>query len=38
MGSTALDEQIFTEYLSEIRDHYTADKVSSIFEIGESDD
>ena len=28
MGETALDEQIFEEYLAEMRDHYTADKVS----------
>ena len=27
MGETALDEQIFEEYLAEMRDHYTADKV-----------
>ncbi len=27
MGETALDEQIFDEYLAEMRDHYTADKV-----------
>ncbi|TDL23184.1 DUF862-domain-containing protein [Rickenella mellea] len=26
MGETALDEQTFTEYLHEIRQHYTADK------------
>jgi thiol-disulfide isomerase/thioredoxin len=26
MGETALDEQIFEEYLVEMRDHYTADK------------
>jgi hypothetical protein len=27
MGETALDEQIFEEYLAEMREHYTADKV-----------
>ena len=27
IGETALDEQIFEEYLAEMRDHYTADKV-----------
>lgn len=27
MGETALDEEIFDEYLAEMRDHYTADKV-----------
>ncbi|KAI0279227.1 PUL domain-containing protein [Russula aff. rugulosa BPL654] len=27
MGETALDEEIFEEYLAEMRDHYTADKV-----------
>lgn len=27
MGETALDEQIFEEYLEEMREHYTADKV-----------
>jgi hypothetical protein len=27
MGETALDEQIFEEYLAEMRGHYTADKV-----------
>jgi hypothetical protein len=27
MGETALDEQIFEEYLTEMREHYTADKV-----------
>lgn len=30
MGETALDEQIFEEYLVEMREHYTADKVWSI--------
>ena len=28
MGETAMDEETFDEYLAEIRDHYTADKVS----------
>ena len=28
MGETAIDEETFDEYLAEIRDHYTADKVS----------
>ncbi|KAH9179329.1 DUF862-domain-containing protein [Lactarius sanguifluus] len=27
MGETALDEEVFEEYLAEMRDHYTADKV-----------
>ncbi len=27
MGETALDEQIFEEYLAEMREQYTADKV-----------
>ncbi|KAI0688955.1 PPPDE putative peptidase domain-containing protein [Earliella scabrosa] len=27
MGETAIDEETFDEYLAEIRDHYTADKV-----------
>ena len=30
MGETALDEEIFEEYLAEMRDHYTADKVCFI--------
>lgn len=29
MGETAIDEETFDEYLEEIREHYTADKVSS---------
>ena len=29
MGETALDEDTFDEYLSEVGSHYTADKVSS---------
>lgn len=27
MGETALDEETFQQYLTEIREHYTADKV-----------
>lgn len=27
IGETALDEETFHEYLSEMREHYTADKV-----------
>ena len=27
MGETALDEQTFEDYLAEMREHYTADKV-----------
>ena len=27
MGETALEEQIVEEYLAEMRDHYTADRV-----------
>ena len=27
MGETALDEQIFEEYLAEMRDYYNANKV-----------
>jgi hypothetical protein len=30
MGETALDQETFDEYLSNIREHYTADKVDSI--------
>jgi hypothetical protein len=29
MGETAIDEETFNEYLTEMREHYTADKVSS---------
>lgn len=29
MGETAIDEATFDEYLEEIREHYTADKVSN---------
>ena len=29
MGETAIDEEAFNEYLEEIRQHYTADKVRS---------
>lgn len=28
MGETHMDEQTFVEYLSQIKEHYTADKVS----------
>lgn len=28
MGETSLDEETFNEYISELREHYTADKVS----------
>lgn len=31
MGETAIDEDIFNEYLEEIKQHYTADKVSKNF-------
>lgn len=31
MGETALDEDTFNEYLEEMKDHYTADKVSIIW-------
>ena len=31
MGETALDEQLLEEYLSEMREHYTADKVCHNF-------
>ena len=30
MGETAIDEETFNEYLNEISEHYTADKVSVI--------
>ena len=30
MGETALDEETFQQYLAEIREHYTADKVGVI--------
>jgi len=33
MGETALDEQIFEEYLVEMREHYTADKVWGILSL-----
>lgn len=29
MGETAIDEETFQEYLNEMREHYTADKVST---------
>lgn len=28
VGETSLDEETFDEYLAEMREHYTADKVS----------
>jgi desumoylating isopeptidase 1 len=31
MGETALDEDTFNEYLEEMKEHYTADKVSRIW-------
>jgi hypothetical protein len=34
MGETALDEDTFNEYLTEMRDHYTADKVSNDLSCG----
>lgn len=30
LGETALDEDTFNEYLAEMREHYTADKVSGV--------
>jgi hypothetical protein len=33
MGETALDEQIFEEYLAEMREQYTADKVCVCFPL-----
>jgi hypothetical protein len=33
MGETALDEQTFEEYLAEMREHYTADKVWMCFRL-----
>ena len=30
MGETAIEEQIFEEYLAEMSEHYTADKVHSL--------
>ena len=33
MGETALDEDTFNEYLEEMKEHYTADKVSRIWII-----
>jgi desumoylating isopeptidase 1 len=30
MGETAIDEETFQEYINELRDHYTADKVCTI--------
>jgi hypothetical protein len=31
MGETSIDEETFEEYLAEIREHYTADKVNNVF-------
>jgi len=31
MGETALDQETFKEYLSEIREHYTGDKACALF-------
>ena len=31
MGETSIDEETFNEYLDEMRNHYTADKVNSEF-------
>jgi hypothetical protein len=33
MGETAIDEETFTEYLTAMRDHYTADKVRSWYSL-----
>lgn len=30
MGETALDQDTFNDYLQEIKEHYTADKVSTV--------
>jgi hypothetical protein len=30
MGETSIDQVTFDEYLAEIREHYTADKVSTV--------
>lgn len=30
MGNTEIDQETFEQYLTEIKDHYTADKVSFI--------
>lgn len=30
MGETAIDEETFQEYLNEMKEHYTADKVSPL--------
>jgi hypothetical protein len=32
MGETSIDEQTFVEYLDQIKEHYTADKVSVYFD------
>jgi hypothetical protein len=31
MGETAIDEPTFQEFLDEMREHYTADKVSNLW-------
>jgi desumoylating isopeptidase 1 len=31
MGETSLDQETFDEYLAEIRQHYTAEKVCLLF-------
>jgi hypothetical protein len=33
MGETALDQETFDDYLSDIREHYTADKVEPSFSL-----
>lgn len=33
MGETALDEDTFNEYLEEMREHYTADKVFNLSDV-----
>ena len=33
MGETAIDEDTFEEYLNEMKDHYTADKVCQIHHV-----
>lgn len=33
MGETAIDEATFDEYLDEMREHYTADKVRSLLSV-----
>ena len=36
MGETALDEETFQQYIAEIREHYTADKVSKSLSLDSS--